>query len=97
MLAEQLVFLVDVDDVDVSFLVGGIQLLFGVWIMFLVIPAHACKDALVRVGKFIVGFALSLSSFEPLEFLIVTDCENKILSHDQQYLDNTYPVDQVLL
>ena len=76
LLADQLVFLVNVYDEDVSSLVGSVKFLLGVWILLLVVPAHACKDSLVRVGQFIVSFTFPLRGFEPFKFLIVANCEN---------------------
>ena len=60
LLAEQLVLLVDVNHVDVALLVGSVEFLF------LVVPAKAREDGLIRVVELIVCLTLSLSRLKPL-------------------------------
>ena len=60
LLAEQLVLLVDVDNVDVALLICSVELLF------LVVPAETCEDGLIRVVELIVCLTLPLSRLKPL-------------------------------
>lgn len=60
LLVEEFVLLVDVDDEDVAFLIGCVQLLL------LVIPAHACEDRLVRIRELVMSFTFALRCLEPL-------------------------------
>ena len=60
LLAEQLVLLVDVDNVDVALLICSVELLL------LVVPTETRKDGLIRVVELIVCLTLSLSRLKPL-------------------------------
>ena len=60
LLAKQLVLLVDVDHVDVAFLVSSVKFLL------LIVPAEACEDCLIRVVELIVCLTLPLSRLKPL-------------------------------
>ena len=90
LLAEKFVFLVDIDHIDVTLLIGSIELLL------LVVPSEACEHSLVRVGKLIVCAALSLCSFEPLKSLVIRNCEDQVLLHDKKDLNDADPMNQSL-
>lgn len=87
LLAEELVLLIDIDDKDVAFLVGSVQLLL------LIVPAQTREYSLVRIGKLVMSCPFSFSCFEPLQSLIVTDRENQVLLHDEKDLDHANPMD----
>ena len=73
LLADEFVFPVDVDHVDVAALISCIELLI------LIVPAKAREYNLVWIVELIVSLTFALRSFEPLECLIVTDREDQVL------------------
>ena len=86
LLTEKLVFLVDIDDKNVAFLISSVELLL------LIIPAQAGEDCLVWVAQLVMSGSFPLCSFEPLQCLVVTDSENQILLHDKEDLNYTNSV-----
>jgi hypothetical protein len=88
LLGDDLVFMVDVDDIDVAFVICGIEL------MLLVIPADAGVKGLVWIRDAVLLFALCC--FEPFEVLIVADREDQILLNDEENLNNADSVDFLL-
>ena len=77
LLAEELVLLVDVDDIDVALLISSIQLLL------LVVPAQARENSLVWIVELVMSRSFFfLSCFKPFQGLVIANCENEILLHD---------------
>ena len=70
LLADEFVFPVDVDHIDVASLISCIELLV------LIIPAKASEYDLVWIVELVVSFAFALRSLEPLKRLVVTDRED---------------------
>ena len=66
---EKFILLVNIDDIDVAFLISCVQLLL------LIVPAKARKDGLIWVHQLVMSFFLALSRFEPLKLLVVADSE----------------------
>ena len=91
LLAEELVLLINVDDKDVALFISSVQLLL------LVVPAQASENGLVWIAKLVMSRSFSFGCFEPLQGLVVANCENEILLHDKQNLNDADPVDEVLL
>ena len=89
--AEQLVLLVDVDHIYVPLLICCVKFLL------LVVPAEACEDGFVRIVELVMRLTLSLSRLKPLQRLIVTDSEDEVFGDDEEYLDDTDSMDQILL
>ena len=88
LLGDNLVLVVDVDDVDVAFVVCGIQL------VLLVVPADAGVKGLVWIGDAVLLFALCC--FEPFEVLIIANREDEVLLNDQENLNDADSVDFLL-
>ena len=80
--------MVHIDYVYITLVVRRVQL------VLLVVPADACVEGLVRVRDTVL--LLSLRGFEPLESLIVANCEDEILLNNEQYLNYTVGVDVFL-
>ena len=73
LLADEFVFSVYVNHIDVAALISCIELLV------LIVPAKAREYDLVWIVELIVSFAFALRSLKPLECLIVTDREDQVL------------------
>ena len=91
LLAEEFILLIDIYYKDVAFFIGGIQLLL------LIVPAQARKHGLVRIAQLVMCCSFPLSGFEPFEGLIVADREYEVLLHNEEDLDHSNSVDQILL
>ena len=71
--ADEFIFSVDVDHVDVAALISCIELLV------LIVPAKAREYDLVWIIELVVSLSFTLRSLKPLECLIVTDREDQVL------------------
>ena len=76
LLVEKLIFLVHINDINVTFFIGRIQFLF------LIVPAQASENGLVWIAKLVMSRSFSFGCFEPFQGLVVANCENEILLND---------------
>ena len=72
LLGDDLVLLVHIDNVDETFLVSSVQLLF------LLVPTDAGVDTFIRILH--SNLLCTFCGLKPLEFLVVTDCEDKVFA-----------------
>ena len=71
LLGKHLALLIHVDNMDIAFIVGQVELLL------IIVPAHACEHSPVRVDNLTLHIVLSCR-FEPLQFLVIADGEDEV-------------------